>query len=94
MEKLYQGNQPESIKIKWYWIGFLVLVALWIISFLFSSLIEPLRLLQLRLSLNGVAVTYFLSIHFIHLFLTKRGKLKELQNEIIIWFNGKEVGRM
>ncbi|MGM0836359.1 MAG: hypothetical protein ACQEV7_09400 [Bacillota bacterium] len=91
MEKRLQlGNKHASYVLDWYWVGFLVLVGLWIISFGFAGLIEPLELLQLRLALNGVAVAYFLTIHFIYFYLYKRIKSKK----IVIWFNGKEVGRM
>lgn len=74
----------------WYWVGFLVLVGLWIISFGFSSLIEPLDLLLLRLALNGVIVAYFLIVLIIYRYLS----WKKPSKYVIIRFNGKEVGRM
>lgn len=91
MEKRQQsGNKHASYEMDWYWVGFLVLVGLWIISFGFVSLIEPLELLQLRLALNGVAVAYFLVVHIIYQYLF----WKRSSTYVIIRFNGKEVGRM
>jgi heme/copper-type cytochrome/quinol oxidase subunit 4 len=95
MERQQQRDKKQTTnELRWYSTGFLVLVGLWIISFILGSLVEPLRLLQLRLALNGVAVVYFLSVHFSYFYLRKRSKLNEIQHDIIIWFNGKEVGRM
>ncbi|MBM7619937.1 hypothetical protein JOC95_001789 [Bacillus tianshenii] len=91
MEKQQQlDNKPSSYEMDWYWVGFLVLVGLWIISFGFSSLIEPLDLLLLRLALNGVIVAYFLIVLIIYRYLS----WKKPSKYVIIRFNGKEVGRM
>jgi hypothetical protein len=87
MDKQAKGNQQAESQLKFYWLGLIVLAGLWLISFIFGSFVSPLRSLVLRLSLNGLGVVYFLSIYFYQ----KRPSKKETQNEIIIWFNGREI---
>ncbi|MCG1023492.1 hypothetical protein [Sutcliffiella horikoshii] len=72
-----------------YWIGFWILVGCWVISFLMSGLVEPLPMLLFRLTLNGIAVLYFL---FYYLFQTlhQYRLARRRRTQIIVLFNGKE----
>ncbi|NLP52424.1 hypothetical protein [Bacillus sp. RO1] len=74
-----------------YWIGFWVLVGCWVISFMVSGLIEveQLAMLKIRLTLNIVAVIYFLSIYLFQIFQQYMLERRR-RNQIIVIFNGKE----
>ncbi|WP_223702389.1 hypothetical protein [Sutcliffiella deserti] len=83
------SQQHEKIELRLYSIGLIMLAALWVLSFFFSGFVSPQRLLETQLSLNGIAVLYFLSIYFFQSRLVK----KEQQPNIIILFNGRELER-
>ncbi|CAG9621121.1 hypothetical protein [Sutcliffiella rhizosphaerae] len=83
-------NNKADNSTGWYLYGFITLVFLWIVSFIVSAWFEQMTMLLVRLTLNGIAISYFLTIYFIQLtkhFLSERRR----QNEIIIQFNGREI---
>ncbi|MBU9722988.1 MULTISPECIES: hypothetical protein [Bacillaceae] len=96
------GNQEKIDKLtvmgkKLFLFGTLTLAVLFITTFFFSSIITPLQQLQLRLAIIGAGFVYSGGVFFfIHRGLTNlAGKGEErTMKEVIISFNGKELGKM
>jgi hypothetical protein len=92
----YQLTDREK---KLYFIGVIVFAVLFLLTIILGSFFSPLMLLQVRLGLVGTGLVYNLAIYVYYQRLFKKKKIniavieKEQQNEIIICFNGRELGR-
>lgn len=91
-DKKYQLTTTEK---KLYVLGAAVFVILFLLTTIINNLLSPLTLLQVRLGIVVVGLIYNLAIYYyIHHFLAKNLKSTEIKhNEIIILFNGKELGK-
>lgn len=100
-----KANQLTEREKKLYLLGAVVFAVLLFATVILASFLSPLLLLQLRLSILGIALIYYLTLYF---YFTKLNKVENVieetvQNEeitlvnnyeIIIWFNGRELGRL
>jgi purine-cytosine permease-like protein len=81
---------------KLYWLGAVVFAVLIFISFILGFFVSPLRLLQYRLFVVGIALVYNLTIFLFYQYYLKK-KLEiitDKPSEVVIWFNGRELERM
>lgn len=95
MEIKGKENRLMDIEKKLYLLGAIGLAGLFLFTIIFGSLFSPLRLLQVRLYFVGMGLAFFLAVYFYQQRSLKKKleNLEEQQNEIIIYFNGKELAR-
>ncbi|WLD93806.1 hypothetical protein [Alkalihalobacillus sp. AL-G] len=85
----------ESEK-KYYFLGAFVFAGLFLSTFIFGWLVDPLRLLQFRLSILGEGFIYYLVLYFYYNVSSNKktnGIMEGKKDEIIVCFNGRELGR-
>ena len=73
-----------------YLIGFWLLVGCWAISFLVNGMVEPHPMLEFRITINIVAVIYFIGVYLIQTIL-KLNAARKRRKQVIIFFNGRKI---
>jgi Ca2+/Na+ antiporter len=97
MVKQDKNSQMTDREKKLYLLGAIIFGGLLFNTLIFGSWVSPLLLLQLRLIILGTGLTFYLAIYFYYVSSTKKKQKLEEANkkyEIIIWFNGRELGRL
>lgn len=91
-----EGKDKQIIdrEKKLYFLCATIFGGLFLMTIIFSRLFSPLKILQIRLFILAIWLVFILANHFIHQYFLskKREKEKERRKEIIIIFNGKELG--
>ncbi|MDQ0254851.1 cobalamin biosynthesis protein CobD/CbiB [Evansella vedderi] len=90
-------NERTNLGKKLFLYGLFGVIVLLGITFTFSHLLKPLTMLQIRLSIIGIGIVYCLSISvYLHYFINNLQTEEEIpskrKNDVIIVFNGKQLG--
>jgi hypothetical protein len=89
-------NQLTDGEKRLFLLGAIVFAGLLLATIIFGSFVSPFTLLLLRLSILSTCFIYYLAIYlyYVKYLKGKQDIIEENKYEIIIWFNGKELGRL
>lgn len=91
-----RDSQFTETEVKLLLNGAVVYIVLFLSTFLFGRFVSPLELLQLRLFIVGTGAIYYLAIYFYYNVRSIKKPnhfFQEKTDEIIVYFNGRELGR-